>query len=86
MSRKGCGCRKTSLAAGFLFAAERSKMFELVLIIVIGTSIWVLVDASQRRLGKGESAIVWFISCLLLWIIAFPWYLGKRQNYPLKEK
>ncbi len=60
-------------------------MYTLVFIMVIGTSIWVLVDASQRKLGKGESAIVWFISCLLLWIIAFPWYLGKRSTYPSKQ-
>ncbi|MEI6040030.1 MAG: hypothetical protein WCP93_01625 [Candidatus Berkelbacteria bacterium] len=36
-------------------------------------------------MNKNESPILWFIGCLLLWIIAFPWYLAKRNHYKLKD-
>ena len=63
---------------------RKEIMTFLITIIVLGTSIWVLADASQRKLGKGEYPIVWFIGCLLLWIIIFPLYIAKRSKYPLK--
>ncbi len=61
---------------------------EIVLLMVIGTSIWVVVDA--KSLGFGKRAInnqvdsgpwTWFFACLLLWIVAFPIYLVKRSKY-----
>ena len=60
-------------------------MFTVVLLIVIGTSIWVWVDA--RSIGARSGLIsgvanmgpfAWFLCCLLLWIVAFPIYLAKR--------
>ena len=61
----------------------------LVFLIVLGTAIWVLVDAKslgfgtrQFDSGKVESGPwVWFLGCLLLWIVAFPMYLVKRGKY-----
>jgi hypothetical protein len=58
-----------------------------VSLIVIFTSIWVLFDAQaigvRKGLIRGLSDMGkwgWFFSCLGLWIIAFPYYLSKRQH------
>ena len=63
-------------------------MVELVLLIVIGTSIWVFVDAKNLGIRKGLVKGVldmgpgeWAFACLLVWIISFPVYLGKRSEY-----
>jgi hypothetical protein len=65
----------------------------LILLIVIGTSIWVYFDARNIGVKKsGEKAksgklsvdmgpLGWGICCLLLWIIAFPVYLFKRPGF-----
>ena len=57
----------------------------LLPIIVVGTSIWVAVDASTIGVKKGQLTGVanmgpagWFFVCLLLWIVGFPFYLAKR--------
>lgn len=55
--------------------------------VAVGTAIWVLVD-SQSLLRSGVTKedlnntppAVWFFGCLLMWIIAFPWYLGVRAS------
>jgi hypothetical protein len=59
----------------------------MVLLAVVGTSIWVLVDAYKIGARPGLiggvcdlSPGAWFLCCLLLWIVAFPLYLGKRQE------
>ncbi|MDX2132296.1 MAG: hypothetical protein SFY69_09615 [Planctomycetota bacterium] len=56
-------------------------------LVVVGTSVWVLIDA--RRLGMrrternmlSNSPATWFIGCLLLWAIAFPLYLVARAEH-----
>lgn len=59
----------------------------LLLLVVIGTTIWVGVDASNRDFGpKGTSTATWVVGCLLLWIVVFPMYLFKRGNAPLKSQ
>jgi hypothetical protein len=62
-------------------------MEAVVLLVVIGTSIWVAIDAShigaRRGLIKGSGNMGpagWFLCCLLLWIIGFPVYLAKRSE------
>ena len=59
----------------------------IIVLIVIGTSIWVLIDASnigaRTGLVKGiadAGPFTWFIGCLLLWIVVFPMYLAKRGS------
>ncbi len=54
-------------------------------LVVLGTSIWVWVDASsigaRKGLVKGVADMgpfAWFLCSLLLWIVAFPIYLAKR--------
>ena len=63
-------------------------MGSIVLLIVIGTSIWVLFDAKSIGVKKGQIKGIanmgpwgWFLSCLGLWIIGFPLYLAKREEY-----
>lgn len=63
-------------------------MFELILILVIGTSLWVFFDSKSIGVEKGRiqgfwdmGPGAWFWSCLLLWIIGFPAYLAKRHLY-----
>ena len=53
----------------------------LILVIVIGTSIWVLFDAQKigiKRKKGDAGAFLWFLFCLLFWIVAFPLYLIRR--------
>lgn len=57
----------------------------LILLIIIGTSIWVFVDAKKIGIKKGQvkglfnmAPVGWLFACLLLWIVAFPVYLVKR--------
>jgi len=57
-------------------------------LIVLGTSIWVLVDAKSIGVKKGQikgmgnmGPWAWFFVCLLLWIIGFPFYLAKRGEF-----
>jgi hypothetical protein len=63
-------------------------MFEVVLLIVCGTSIWVFYDAHNLGVRKGLThgfldmgPTGWAFACLLFWIIAFPIYLGNRSEY-----
>jgi hypothetical protein len=62
-------------------------MGAVVLLVVIGTSIWVAIDAShigaRKGLIKGSGnmgPVGWFVCCLLIWIIGFPVYLAKRSE------
>ena len=60
----------------------------LVLFVVIGSSIWVLIDAKSIGVKKGQikgmtdmGPLGWFFVVLGLWIIGFPAYLLKREEY-----
>ena len=57
----------------------------IILLIILCTSIWVLVDAKKIGVKKGQMKGMtdmgpwgWFFACLLIWIIGFPLYLAKR--------
>jgi len=61
------------------------EMEALIFIVVLGTSIWVLIDTKIIGVKKGQLKGMadlgpwgWFFVCLLLWIIGFPFYLAKR--------
>jgi hypothetical protein len=56
----------------------------LILLVVVGTTIWVGVDASKRDWRGGSGTATWVIGCILLWIVVFPMYLVKRGGAPLK--
>jgi len=58
-----------------------------VWIVVIVTSAWVLFDTKKLGVKKGQLKGLgdvapwgWFFACLLLWIVAFPYYLIKRPQ------
>jgi uncharacterized membrane protein len=58
------------------------------ILLWIGTSLWVLIDAKTIGVKKGQikgmgnmGPAGWFVVCLLLWIIGFPFYLAKRGEY-----
>ena len=65
---------------------------QLIGVVVVATSVWVAFDAhrlmsdlpkpARRTVTRATtSPAVWFIACLLLWIVAFPWYLAVRGKY-----
>lgn len=65
-----------------------TQMFELTLLVMAGTSLWVLVDSKSIGVKKGKikgffdmGRAGWFFSCVLIWIVAFPAYLVKRNEY-----
>lgn len=54
-------------------------------LVVIGTSLWASVDSGTIQLSRYRSGIslkpfVLFLACLLIWIVAFPWYLSVRYR------
>jgi len=56
--------------------------FNVMLPVVIASAIGILIDMKGRRIpGKGfpKHPVVAGICVLLLWIIAFPWYLAIRE-------
>ena len=62
----------------------------VVYLIVIGSAIWVLVDAKNIGVKKGLITGMgnigpwgWFFVTLLLWIVAFPMYLYCRGKFKL---
>jgi hypothetical protein len=65
----------------------------LGLLIVIGTAIWVLLDAKKIGVRKGLikglaniSPWGWFFCTIAIWIIAFPMYLYFRGKFKLALK
>jgi hypothetical protein len=54
------------------------------IIAVVGTSIWVAFDASKHKLAQYQNGLGGPVGAclgsLLLWIIAFPWYLAIRSR------
>lgn len=68
----------------------------VILLMVIGTSVWVYFDATKIGVKKtGEKAkdfkfhvdmgpVGWMVCCLLLWIVAFPAYLILRPQFLTK--
>ena len=69
-------------------------METLIWLVVVGTSIWVAVDAANlgaRRgvLGGGffdMGAVGWLACCLLFWIVGFPAYLVTRSRYVERKR
>jgi len=89
----GASCSRPTRGADSTFLAEcpdpeEEFMDSLMFLVVIGTSLWVLVDAKTIGVRKGQIRGAgdmgpwgWFFVCLLLWIVGFPFYLAKRGEY-----
>jgi hypothetical protein len=63
-------------------------MGTFILLIVVGTSLWVYFDAKAIGVRKGlvtgladMGPVAWFFASLLLWILAFPLYLANRAKF-----
>lgn len=80
------------LISSIIILAASGAIFSIVVIVVIGTSIWVYFDATSLGIKKEFSSAKssglanmgpggWFVSCLGIWIIAFPLYLVKRDEF-----
>lgn len=57
----------------------------LISVVIVITAIWAAVDSSKiqfRRYQSGISCgpVVLFFGFLLLWVVAFPWYLSMRYR------
>ena len=62
----------------------------ILLLIILGTIIWVIVDAQAIRREQAIARVPsqnlinptnWIIACIALWIVGFPMYLAKRGAY-----
>jgi hypothetical protein len=63
-------------------------MGTIMLLVILGTSIWVFFDARSIGVKKGMVKGLanmgpwgWFFVTLFLWIIGFPAYLAMRGKY-----
>ena len=63
-------------------------MGTMIILIVIGTSVWVVFDAEAIGVKRGQikglanmGPVGWLLTCLGMWIIAFPLYLAKRNEF-----
>jgi hypothetical protein len=58
---------------------------ELLLLLILGTTIWVGVDASGRDFScsrVARSPVGWVLGSLLPWPVGFPLYLAQRTRTP----
>lgn len=78
---------RESLNRRMRFAEER-RMRLIPFFIVVGSAIWVGVDASKRDWRNDRFATktaYWVLGTLLLWLLIFPTYLIHRSRVPLKN-
>ena len=63
-------------------------MFIIILLIVVGSTIWVGIDAKKHQVSTlakapyslNTGAVAWVLYCILFWIAAFPCYLYRRSK------
>jgi hypothetical protein len=55
-------------------------MYAVIVLVVVGSTIWMGVDAYHAGRSWGSVA-GWVIGALLVWIVAFPWYLASRRSF-----
>ena len=65
--------------------SESNPLVFLFQILILLSSIWAGIDSSKIELKKYKSGIAYgpivlAILCILLWIVAFPWYLVVRAK------
>ena len=73
------------LLTSFIRFDIAGQSVSLTWVMVLITAIWAAIDSSKIRLKRYKSGIsygpvVLFLGFLLLWIIAFPWYLIVRHK------
>ncbi|MGD0453916.1 MAG: hypothetical protein ABSB69_09995 [Solirubrobacteraceae bacterium] len=63
-------------------------MFTVLVLVIVGSSIWVGFDAQGRDFSDSNMArgpYAWAFGCLILWILFFPAYLAQRSRFPVKD-
>ena len=63
------------------------RMTAIILLLIVGTTVWVGFDASQRdwsHNGFANRPWKWVVGSLLFWIVVFPLYLVQRGKAELK--
>jgi hypothetical protein len=63
-------------------------MTVVLFLIVVGTTVWVGVDASQRDFSNARGArttLGWVVGMLLLWFVFLPLYLVERNRASPKK-
>jgi len=77
------GILLVSFIGGYTKNANASTA--LVVLIVVGTSLWAALDSARIRIREHKTAlashpVVLFIGMVLLWVVFFPWYLVVRSR------
>lgn len=54
-------------------------------VMILVTTLWAVIDSAKIHLKRYKSGIsygpvVLFVCMLLLWVVAFPWYLVVREK------
>jgi hypothetical protein len=68
----------------------------LVMLVVLGSDAWVYSDAKERLRHGNRVAVslgsvrvdtpeVWFLGCLILWVVFFPLYLTSTGRNPFRR-
>jgi hypothetical protein len=66
------------------------RIGQVLMLAGFGSAFWVLIDSSNLRKGISEGErtplgsmrpVAWFIGCVLLWIVFFPWYISRRVRF-----
>ncbi len=66
---------------GTLAQFDQIVLSTLTMGTVIGTAVWVGLDAKDRG-ANGLTAANWALACVTLWLFAFPLYLARRAMSP----
>lgn len=60
----------------------------LIVLVIVGTAVWVYADARRLGVRYGSSGMLfeggplaWAVGCLLVWIVVFPLYLAARPRF-----
>ena len=61
------------------------RIIPLICFVVLATALWAAIDSAKLHLRDYSSPIsygpvVLFLCFLLLWVVAFPWYLSMRRQ------
>lgn len=64
-----------------------SAIPDIFFLVILGTAVWVGVDANSRDwtgTPVADRTWKWVLGTLVLWVIVFPIYLMKRGDAPRK--
>jgi hypothetical protein len=73
------------LLGSFIRLDVAGRVVPVICFVVVGTAVWVAVDSAKLQLRDYRSPISYgpvflFFGVLLLWAVAFPWYLSVRHQ------